>query len=881
MDYPKIIIQLNLKLIKLYLNEQDDKMRGKLKISMLIFVLLLLNSLIGAVSAVNIYNINESSYSDYFDATGYINNPSVQAGDVLDCSGTLTNKDIFIDRALNITSTDQTAQIINGTITILNSGSGTNITRLKINNSLDCCKGIYLLNTTNNTIKENIIHCDGITGYGICLVGSSYNQIIENNLSESNAINGWQHSPIILGDSHYNDINYNYIVSNISNNIYLCTYSFADYSNGNPSTYNNIIGNTLFGVDNSWCYAIQIMGLYNTISNNTITGAYRGISSDLSTEMGGEITGGSNIITGNTISATNCGIYFGSNCTVAENTINSYNTTRNAIQTSGSNSTIINNSINMANGGNGISIHGSDNQVTGNIINNVTNGYGICIYSPNNTVTENEITTTGTQESIYIYGANSCNNISNNIIYSNSTGIFLKKQSSSKIPTSTIISNNQIITTSTYAVDSSDGSSSSITNNSLSSDNGNKMGNDTVNSDNSDIVSGNYGGTLEADFTVDKSSGNPPFTVQFTDQSTGNILSYEWDFQNDGTIDSTEQNPSYTYTSIGFYTAKLTVTGPDSTDEKAMNITVQTDSTAPTIIASSPANGETSITNESINVSFSEDIMERTGWIELVNSSGTAIPFSMSINGNVLTINPTNALEEAAYKLMIHSGSVTDMAGNPLTGQSIRFTVGTAPTITATSPSNGTTNVSANKTITVTFSEAIRKSSNFWVELINSTGESISYSSYITGGNVLVINPDSALTEFSYKLMVHSGSVTDMAGNPLTGQSFRFTAGTSPTVTSTTPVDGSTNISPAKTLTVTFSENIRKSSSFWVELVDGTGDSIDYTSYITSGNILVINPVNDLTTNTIYKIKLHTGCVTDLAGNLLAGKSISFTTRDT
>jgi len=253
----------------------------------------------------------------------------------------------------------------------------------------------------------------------------------------------------------------------------------------------------------------------------------------------------------------------------------------------------------------------------------------------------------------------------------------------------------------------------------------------------------------------------------------------------------------------------------------------------------------------------------------------------MSINGNVLTINPTNALEEAAYKLMIHSGSVTDMAGNPLTGQSIRFTVGTAPTITATSPSNGTTNVSANKTITVTFSEAIRKSSNFWVELINSTGESISYSSYITGGNVLVINPDSALTEFSYKLMVHSGSVTDMAGNPLTGQSFRFTVGNSPTIISSSPVDGSTNISPAKTLTVTFSENIRKSSSFWVELVDSTDMAVYYISYITGGNILVINPIDDLTPNSTYKLKIHTGCLTDTAGNPVKGQSISFTTRDT
>ncbi|MGV8143593.1 MAG: Ig-like domain-containing protein, partial [Methanothermobacter sp.] len=119
------------------------------------------------------------------------------------------------------------------------------------------------------------------------------------------------------------------------------------------------------------------------------------------------------------------------------------------------------------------------------------------------------------------------------------------------------------------------------------------------------------------------------------------------------------------------------------------------------------------------------------------------------------------------------------------------------------------------------------------------------------------------------------------AGNLLAGQSFRFSVGTSPTITSTNPADGAINVHVAKTITVTFSEAIRRSSKFWVELVDSNGASVEYTSYITSGNILVINPTLDLAANTVYKLKIHTGSVTDMAGNLLAAKVISFTTRST
>ena len=63
-----------------------------------------------------------------------------------------------------------------------------------------------------------------------------------------------------------------------------------------------------------------------------------------------------------------------------------------------------------------------------------------------------------------------------------------------------------------------------------------------------------------ASFSGNKTSGNKPLTVKFTDSSTGPIVSWQWDFQNDGTYDSTLQNPSFKYMTAGTYSVKLTVT---------------------------------------------------------------------------------------------------------------------------------------------------------------------------------------------------------------------------------------------------------------------------------------------------------------------------------
>ncbi len=80
-----------------------------------------------------------------------------------------------------------------------------------------------------------------------------------------------------------------------------------------------------------------------------------------------------------------------------------------------------------------------------------------------------------------------------------------------------------------------------------------------------------------ADFSANPVKGVAPLTVQFTDNSAGNRpFTYAWDFDNDGNVDSTEENPTYTYSNPGNYTVKLTITNAYGTDEKIMNIVVNT-----------------------------------------------------------------------------------------------------------------------------------------------------------------------------------------------------------------------------------------------------------------------------------------------------------------
>ena len=83
--------------------------------------------------------------------------------------------------------------------------------------------------------------------------------------------------------------------------------------------------------------------------------------------------------------------------------------------------------------------------------------------------------------------------------------------------------------------------------------------------------------------------GKEPLTVALSaatsGDSDGTIASYEWDYTNDGTVDSTEVETSFDYVLPGTYTASLTVTDEDGlSDTGTVTITVNTNQ-APTAVA--------------------------------------------------------------------------------------------------------------------------------------------------------------------------------------------------------------------------------------------------------------------------------------------------------
>ena len=77
------------------------------------------------------------------------------------------------------------------------------------------------------------------------------------------------------------------------------------------------------------------------------------------------------------------------------------------------------------------------------------------------------------------------------------------------------------------------------------------------------VRNGQYTPVVRAAATP-SSAMTAPLTVQFSSAGTvdanGDRLRYAWDFDSNGTVDSTQANPTYTYTAKGIYEATLKVT---------------------------------------------------------------------------------------------------------------------------------------------------------------------------------------------------------------------------------------------------------------------------------------------------------------------------------
>ena len=98
-----------------------------------------------------------------------------------------------------------------------------------------------------------------------------------------------------------------------------------------------------------------------------------------------------------------------------------------------------------------------------------------------------------------------------------------------------------------------------------------------------------------ANFTGSPTSGTIPLEVSFIDTSTNTPTSWAWDFTNNGTTDSTVQNPTHVYTTAGTFTVKLTATNARGSSTVTKTDYISADNLAPFVLIYTVTDGDTII----------------------------------------------------------------------------------------------------------------------------------------------------------------------------------------------------------------------------------------------------------------------------------------------
>ncbi len=338
------------------------------------------------------------------------------------------------------------------------------------------------------------------------------------------------------------------------------------------------------------------------------------------------------------------------------------------------------------------------------------------------------------------------------------------------------------------------------------------------------------------------------------------------------------------------------------------------DTTSPTVTTFSPTNAATGVpVASSILLTFSEKIQKGAGAITIHSGSATGPTVAtyeaatntsnLTFSDKTLTINPTAdlATDGTHYFITLAPGTVYDLAGNLYAGTTTYnfLTQDTAPpTVTSFSPADAATGIAVGSSIVLTFNETIQRGTGaIAIHAGSATGtivatyEAATSTNLAISGNALTIDPSADLaTDTHYFVTLAAGSIKDSAANSYAGiTSYDFTTvdTIAPTVISFSPTDATTGVSVGSDIVITFSEAVHNGTGL-IEIHSGseTGavvasyDAATNTSNISfSGNMLTINPADNLAADTHYFVTLQNGSVNDLAGNHYAGTAAyDFTT---
>ena len=380
-------------------------------------------------------------------------------------------------------------------------------------------------------------------------------------------------------------------------------------------------------------------------------------------------------------------------------------------------------------------------------------------------------------------------------------------------------------------------------------------------------------------------------------------------------------------------TAIYGVTGKAAAASQSNNTTTLNDQTAPTVssVTSSTIEGSfkvgdviavTITFSESVTVTGTPQLTLETGSTDAVvnydsgdeESEGPRLTFTYTVASG----HTSNDLDYASTSaLTLNGGTIKDAAGNDAIlklpspgasgslGANKAFVIDAVVPVVEISPSNGTVDVSETSNITLTFSEAVRKTDNTVLENNNvdavvtlkngdANGTDIPFDATVNDAKtVITVDPSSNfLSEQTIYVAIGSGVLEDLLDNSFEGASVTFSTEESlPTVTFS-PTNGSVDVSETSNITLTFSEAVRKiddtalddnnvDAVVTMKNGDANGTDIPFDATVNDGKtVITVNPTNNfLSEQTVY-VAIKTGALEDFSNNSVGGASVTFIIED-
>jgi hypothetical protein len=318
------------------------------------------------------------------------------------------------------------------------------------------------------------------------------------------------------------------------------------------------------------------------------------------------------------------------------------------------------------------------------------------------------------------------------------------------------------------------------------------------------------------------------------------------------------------------------------------------------VVSTVPANGATGVPiSQILSATFNEAIncatLTSPATAFTVTGPGlTPVAGTTACAGAVATFTPSNSLAvNTLYTASINTGAKS-LTGTALAANYVwtfrTIPVPAPPTVISTVPANGATGVPINQALSATFSAAMTPAS------VNSTTFTLTgpgavtvtgVVTYVAAGSVATLTPTSSLTpSTAYTATITTGAM-DLGGTALASNySWSFTtgaasSGTPPTVVSTIPLAGATEVPLNQIVSATFSTAMDPatiSSATFTLTGPGTTAVSGLVAYASVGNTVTFTPQANLAPSTLYTATITTGAK-NLAGIALANNDVwTFTT---